>query len=116
MGVAAGALLVLAGTIVLVISRPNVVPRFDSGPIATVRDAGAEVRPARAGVVPPETEAEIAQMLGRRESTTRRCYQNVLNDKHDRSFRGSVTMAIALDVTGHARAVITNSPASSLPQ
>ena len=56
-------------------------------------------------MVPPEREAEIAQLLGRRESLIRKCYQDVLNEKHDRAFRGSVRMVIALDRAGHAREV-----------
>ena len=41
------------------------------------------------GGVPPDKEAEIQLVLQQREVSTRKCYQDVLNEKHDRAFQGT---------------------------
>jgi len=40
------------------------------------------------GGVPPDKEAEIKLLLQERDSSARRCYQDVLNEKHTREFKG----------------------------
>jgi hypothetical protein len=57
------------------------------------------------GGVPPDKEAEIQLMLEQREPSARKCYQDVLNEKHDRAFAGKVTVLISLEPTGKATQV-----------
>src|SRR5262245_41183092 len=52
--------------------------------------------------IPPDKEAEILLVLQQREVSTRKCYQDVLNEKHDRAFQGTVKVLIALNTTGQA--------------
>jgi TonB family protein len=52
------------------------------------------------GGVPPDKEAEIQLLLQQREPSARKCYQDVLNEKHDRAFQGTVKVLIAIDPTG----------------
>jgi hypothetical protein len=54
------------------------------------------------GGIPPDKEAEIQLVLQNREPTMRKCYQDVLNEKHDRSFAGSVRLLISLTPSGSA--------------
>lgn len=62
------------------------------------------------GGIPPDKEAEIQLVLQNREPTARKCYQDVLNEKHDRSFQGSVRLLISLEPSGSASDVkIVNS-------
>jgi hypothetical protein len=55
---------------------------------------------AETGGIPPDKEAEIQLVLQNREPTVRKCYQDVLNEKHDRSFQGSVRLLISLTPSG----------------
>ncbi len=57
------------------------------------------------GGIPPDKEAEIQMVLKQRETSTRKCYQDVMNEKNDRKFFGSVKTLISLGTTGHATAV-----------
>jgi hypothetical protein len=57
------------------------------------------------GGVPPDKEAEIMLLLQQREVSTRKCYQDVLNEKQDRSFQGNVKVVIALRPDGGAQDV-----------
>jgi hypothetical protein len=62
-----------------------------------------EVPPS--GGIPPDKEAEIMLVLQQREVSTRKCYQDVLNEKQDRSFAGNVKVVIALRPDGSAQDV-----------
>ncbi len=55
------------------------------------------------GGVPPDKEAEIKLLLQERDSSARRCYQDVLNEKHTREFKGTVKVIITIDTSGHGR-------------
>ena len=55
--------------------------------------------------IPPDKEAEIMLVLQQREVSTRKCYQDVLNEKQDRTFQGSVKVVIALRADGGAQDV-----------
>jgi hypothetical protein len=57
------------------------------------------------GGIPPDKEAEIMLVLQQREVSTRKCYQDVLNEKQDRSFQGTVKVLIALRTDGNAQDV-----------
>ncbi|MGB8294101.1 MAG: AgmX/PglI C-terminal domain-containing protein [Polyangia bacterium] len=55
------------------------------------------------GGVPPDKEAEIKLLLQERDSSARRCYQDVLNEKHTREFKGTVKVIITIDTAGHGK-------------
>lgn len=57
------------------------------------------------GGVPPDKENEIKLLLQQRDSAARKCYQDVLNDKHDRAFQGTVQLIISIEPTGRASKV-----------
>jgi hypothetical protein len=68
----------------------------------------ANIRPDElpvSGGVPPDKEAEIMLLLQQREVSTRKCYQDVLNEKQDRAFQGNVKVVIALRPDGGAQDV-----------
>ena len=46
--------------------------------------------PPRPGGIPPDKQAEIQLLLQQRDPSTLKCYNDVLNEKHDRAFKGSV--------------------------
>jgi len=55
------------------------------------------------GGVPPDKEAEIKLLLQERDSSARRCYQDVLNEKHTREFKGTVKVVITIDTARHGK-------------
>jgi len=55
------------------------------------------------GGVPPDKEAEVKLLLQERDSSARRCYQDVLNEKHTREFKGTVKVIITIDTARHGR-------------
>jgi hypothetical protein len=55
---------------------------------------------AQTGGVPPDKEAEIQLVLQQREPSARKCYQDVLNEKHDRAFQGTVKVLISIEPSG----------------
>jgi hypothetical protein len=60
--------------------------------------------PDTAGV-PPDKENEIRLLLQQREPSAGKCYQDVLNEKHDRAFQGTVKVLISIEPTGKAASV-----------
>jgi TonB family protein len=62
---------------------------------------GNETAPPEGGI-PPDKAAEIQLVLQQRDVSTRKCYQDVLNEKHDRAFQGTVKVIIALNTAGQA--------------
>jgi hypothetical protein len=62
-------------------------------------------KPPETGGVPPDKQAEINLLLQQRQPSTAKCYQDVLNEKHDRAFQGTVKVIISIEPTGHASAV-----------
>ena len=57
------------------------------------------------GGIAPDKEAEIQLVLQQREVSIHKCYQDVLSEKNDRSFAGSVKVVISLGTDGHAKDV-----------
>jgi hypothetical protein len=51
---------------------------------------------AETGGISPDKEAEVQLLLQQREPSTLRCYQDVLDEKHDRAFKGTVIVLISL--------------------
>src|SRR2546421_9171830 len=62
-------------------------------------------QPPQTGGVPPDKENEINLLLQQREPSARKCYQDVLNEKHDRAFQGTVKVLIAIEPSGKASQV-----------
>lgn len=54
------------------------------------------------GGIPPDKQGEIQLLLQQRDTSTLKCYQDVLNEKHDRAFKGSVFVVLTLNPDGHA--------------
>jgi hypothetical protein len=52
------------------------------------------------GGISPEKESEIQLLLQQRNPSTLRCYQEVLDEKHDRAFKGSVIVVLTLEPSG----------------
>ena len=58
-------------------------------------DVAAEV-----GGIPPDKQADIQLMLQQRDPSTLKCYEDVLNDKHDRAFKGTAIVLLTLRPSG----------------
>jgi hypothetical protein len=54
------------------------------------------------GGIPPDKQAEIQLLLQQRDPSTLRCYQEVLNEKHDRAFKGTVMVVLTIEPAGKA--------------
>jgi hypothetical protein len=57
------------------------------------------------GGIPPDKQTEIQLVLQQRDSSTLKCYQDVLNEKHDRNFKGSVFVVLTLVPSGQVEDV-----------
>ena len=57
------------------------------------------------GGIPPDKQADIYLVLQQRDASARKCYQDVLNEKHTRQFKGTVKIMLSLNTNGTARAV-----------
>ena len=59
-----------------------------------------EEKSASTGGIPPDKEAEVQLLLQQRNPSTLKCYSDVLNDKHDRAFKGTVIVLLSLEPSG----------------
>jgi hypothetical protein len=57
---------------------------------------------AQTGGISPDKEAEVQLLLQQRDPSTLRCYQDVLDEKHDRAFKGTVIVLLSLSPSGGA--------------
>ena len=57
------------------------------------------------GGIPPDKQADIYLVLQQRDASARRCYQDVLNEKKTRDFKGTVKILLSLNTNGTASAV-----------
>lgn len=57
------------------------------------------------GGISPEKQEEIQLVLQNREPSARKCYQDVLNERHDRKFEGLIRVVITLGTGGQAQDV-----------
>jgi hypothetical protein len=57
------------------------------------------------GGIPPDKQAEIYLVLQQRDASVRKCYQDVLNEKKTREFKGRVTVLLSLTPAGTAKNV-----------
>lgn len=58
-----------------------------------------EVSSSTSGI-PPDKEAEVQLLLQQRNPSTLKCYSDVLNEKHDRAFKGTVIVLLSLEPSG----------------
>lgn len=65
---------------------------------------------AETGGISPDKQAEIQLLLQQRNPSTLKCYTDVLNEKRDRAFKGTVAVLLTLEPSGQASEVsIVNS-------
>ena len=76
-----------------------------SGGGGTTIIKGDEPQSAPTAGLSPDKEAEVQLVLQQREVSTRKCYQDVLNEKGDRNFQGTVKIIITLGTDGTAKDV-----------
>lgn len=57
---------------------------------------------AEQGGIPPDKQADIQLTLEQRDPSTLKCYSDVLNEKHDRAFKGSVAILLTLEPAGES--------------
>lgn len=67
-----------------------------------VRVVRTEDKAPETGGIPPDKQAEIQLLLQQRNPSTLKCYNDVLAEKHDRSFKGHVAVMITLTPSGQA--------------
>jgi hypothetical protein len=75
----------------------------EAGP-ARVVHGGEDIR-IDTGGIPPDKQADIYLVLQQRDASARRCYQDVLNEKKTREFKGTVKILLSLNTNGSASAV-----------
>src|SRR6476659_10859442 len=68
-----------------------------SGPRNIVRN---EEKSSEATGIPPDKEAEVQLLLQQRNPSTLKCYSDVLNEKHDRAFKGTLIVLLSLEPSG----------------
>jgi len=71
--------------------------------LSTVAGAGVkgpEPSSSPTSGISPDKEAEIQLLLQQRNPSTLKCYSDVLNEKHDRAFKGTVIVLISLAPNG----------------
>jgi hypothetical protein len=76
----------------------------ESRPVPVVVRGNEEIR-VDTGGIPPDKQADIYLVLNQRDASARKCYQDVLNEKKTREFKGSVKVLLSLTTSGTARAV-----------
>jgi len=67
-----------------------------------VRVVKNEEQAAPQGGIPPDKQAEIQLVLQQRDTSTLKCYQDVLNEKHTRAFKGTVFVMLTIEPSGQA--------------
>jgi hypothetical protein len=73
-----------------------------AGPVQVQPDPAT--RPA-AGGIPPERLGDIYLVLEERDASAKKCYQDVLDQKHTREFKGTVKLLLTLTTDGTAKNV-----------
>lgn len=58
------------------------------------------------GGISPDKQAEVQLLLQQRDPSTLRCYQDVLDEKHDRAFKGTVIVLLSLQPGGKGSAKV----------
>jgi hypothetical protein len=73
-------------------------------PVATIIRGGEEMT-VNTGGIPPDKQADVYLVLQQRDASARKCYQDVLNEKHTREFKGTVKILLSLATNGSAKNV-----------
>lgn len=73
-------------------------------PVATIV-RGDEAMTINTGGIPPDKQADVYLVLQQRDASARKCYQDVLNEKHTREFKGTVKILLSLTTSGTAKDV-----------
>src|SRR5512140_3711085 len=73
-------------------------------PVPVVVRGGDEMT-INTGGIPPDKQADVYLVLQQRDASARKCYQDVLNEKHTREFKGTVKIMLSLGTNGAAKAV-----------
>jgi len=76
----------------------------DDSPVPTIVRGGEDMV-INTGGVPPDKQADIHLVLQQRAASARKCYQDVLNEKKTREFKGTVKILLSLNTNGAATAV-----------
>jgi hypothetical protein len=66
---------------------------------------GSEQTRMDTGGIPPDKQADIILVLQQRDASARRCYQDVLNEKKTRDFKGTVKILLSINTNGSAKEV-----------
>jgi hypothetical protein len=73
----------------------------DDAPLPIVVRGGEDMV-VNTGGVPPDKQADVQLVLQQRAASARKCYQDVLNEKHTREFKGTVKILLSLNTNGTA--------------
>jgi len=73
-------------------------------PVATIIRGGEDMTVSTGGI-PPDKQADVYLVLQQRDASARKCYQDVLNEKHTREFKGTVKIMLSLSTSGTAKNV-----------
>jgi hypothetical protein len=65
-----------------------------------------EAQSAQTSGISPDKQAEVQLLLQQRDPSTLRCYQDVLDEKHDRAFKGTVIVLLSLEPGGKGTAQV----------
>lgn len=76
----------------------------ESKPVPVVVHGNEDMR-IDTGGIPPDKQGDIYLVLQQRDASARRCYQDVLNEKKTRDFKGTVKILLSLNTDGSARGV-----------
>jgi hypothetical protein len=57
---------------------------------------------SQTGGISPDKQADVQLLLQQRDPSTLRCYQDVLDEKHDRAFKGTVIVLLSLQPNGES--------------
>ncbi len=76
----------------------------DDKPVPVVVRGGDQMT-VNTGGIPPDKQADVYLVLQQRDASARKCYQDVLNEKHTREFKGTVKILLSLNTDGTAKAV-----------
>jgi hypothetical protein len=93
-------LLAMGVTISLTACATSGSKRDDGAPPVIIRN-GEEMH-VDTGGLPPDKQADIYLVLNQRDASARKCYQDVLNEKKTRDFKGTVKILMTLDTEGQA--------------
>lgn len=75
------------------------------GNVRVVKNPGSSASVEKGGIS-PDKQADVQLLLQQRDPSTLRCYQDVLDEKHDRAFKGTVIVLLSLEPGGKGSAKV----------